>query len=141
MGATSRKMNLSLSWVTNSSSRPTYTHIIALVGRMEKANAAIARPHFLETNGTLVGETLIQGQWYRPTSVRTVSTLFDSVRGKQNIINQFANCAKSCNKVKYAIYHKCPKEHTSAILSIIKMKWEFHLEMMIYIDNILNYKD
>ena len=122
MGTTSRKMNLSLSRVTNSSSRPTYTHIIALVGRIEKANAAIARPHFLETNGILVEESLIQGQWYRPISVRTVSKLFDNVRGKQNIINQFANCAKSCNKVKYAMYHKC-LSNNSAILSIVKMKW------------------
>lgn len=100
MGATSRKINLSLSWVPNSSSRPMYTHIIALVGRITQANAASAKPHFLETEGTLVGETLIQGQWYRLTSVRAVSKLFDNVRGKQNIINQFANCEKSCNVVK-----------------------------------------
>lgn len=113
MGATSRKMNFSLSRVTNSSSRPTYTHIIALVGRIAQANAAAAKLHFLETKGTLVEETLIQGQWYRLTSVRTVSKLFDNVRGKQNIINQFANCEKSCNKVKYAFHHQCPNLYNS----------------------------
>lgn len=95
-----------------------YTHIIAPVGRTAQANAASTTPHFLETEGTLVGETLIQGQWYRPTSVRTVSKLFDNVRGKQNITNQFANCEKSCNVVKYTIYHKCP--HMYAI--------DFHLQ-------------
>lgn len=55
-------MNFSLSCAKNSSRRPTYIHIIALVGRIAQANAAIATPHFLENKGALLEETLIQGQ-------------------------------------------------------------------------------
>jgi len=42
-------MNLNLSRAFKSSSRPTYNHVIALVGRIAQATAATAKPHFLET--------------------------------------------------------------------------------------------
>lgn len=66
-------MNLNLSCALKSSSRPTYSHVIALVGRIAQATAATAKPHFLETKEQLL-EGLTQGQKYRETSVRTVSS-------------------------------------------------------------------
>lgn len=104
IGATSRKINFSLLCAENSSRRPTYIHIMALVGRIAQANAATATPHSLETERALLGETLIQGQQYMPTRVRTVSKLFDNVRVKQKNINQFTNCEKSCHGIKYTIF-------------------------------------
>lgn len=82
IGATSKKINLTLSRAFTSSSKPTYSHVIALVGRIAQATAATTKAHFLETKEPLL-ENLKQGQKYRETSVRTVSKLFDSVREKQ----------------------------------------------------------
>ena len=62
IGANSRKMNLSLSRVTNSSRRPTYSHMMALVGRILQDNAAIAKPNFLDIEGTLLEDGRKQGQ-------------------------------------------------------------------------------
>ena len=59
IGITSRKMNLNLSEATNSSIRPTYSHITALVGRTEQLNAAIARASFLELPESLPELALI----------------------------------------------------------------------------------
>ena len=73
-------MNFNLSCVDISSSMPTYTHVIALVGRMAQVNAAMTKAHLLETKEYLP-EDLMQGQKYIATTVRTVSKLFDSVRG------------------------------------------------------------
>ena len=62
IGAASRKINLSWSCAENSSSRPTYSQVIALVGRIAHDKAAINKANFLETLEILVGATLIQGQ-------------------------------------------------------------------------------
>lgn len=55
-------MNLSLSRVTNSSRRPMYSHVMALVGRKAQAIAAIARPNLLDTDGILLEDGRKQGQ-------------------------------------------------------------------------------
>lgn len=63
MGAASRNINFSRSRATINSKRPTYIHVIALVGRIAHANAAAAKPYFLGTMETLLEvEFLIQGQ-------------------------------------------------------------------------------
>lgn len=61
-GAASRNINCNLSRAKISSRRPTYNHVIALVGRIAQANAAKAKPNFLETEGNLLEETLKVGQ-------------------------------------------------------------------------------
>lgn len=91
IGITSAAINLSLPCVESNSRKPTYNHIIALVGLMAQAKAAKAKAHFLESWGTFLEETCIQGQYHRLTSVRTVSKQFDNVRLIQKKMNQFAN--------------------------------------------------
>ena len=55
IGAISRKTNLSLSRATDSSRKPMYNHIMALVGRIPQASAAIAKANFLDFEGSLLG--------------------------------------------------------------------------------------
>lgn len=62
IGKTSSKMNLSLSRATSSSSKPIYSHIMALVGRIAQVSAAIAKPNFLDMKGSLPEAGLKQGQ-------------------------------------------------------------------------------
>lgn len=62
MGTTSRRTNFSLSRAINSSRKPIYIQVIALVGRMAHATAATAKASFLEPDGTAVEEARKQGQ-------------------------------------------------------------------------------
>lgn len=55
-------MNFNLSDAMRSSTKPTYNHTIALVGRTAQANAATAKAHLLELEDILPELTLMHGQ-------------------------------------------------------------------------------